>query len=273
MNLVDNIMAMQEEEFEYKGKMYTYGTFAQMHRIAPDAVIGVVAVLEQQGKIKRSQSEEDPILDKDIRHALKELEAFSAAQQIEQDVMNEQLYKKMVVRDGRHVYPKVEFAFGNMQSLKEFRGAVKEMYLDSEMVIDDDERIFTLRVKDVSDKELTALSNLYKANKFVKATVEFTSKGFDTAFKVTDYAAKKVAVPVAKIGITGSLSIAKSLVGSLAKVGGLAVSETIKAVRETSEALAEDEQIAIAKAELLRSKNEIVSSIGHKSYDTGIKIG
>lgn len=271
MSLVEDLMA-KGEMFEYAGKMYDLETFAAAYGVPIESAEQVILVLEKQGKVQRGTEEE--IADRAVRKALKEAGVFSAANEIEQDQLNEKIYNKMVKRGSRHVYPQVEFSFGNMTALKEFMQSVKEMLLQSEVVMDEDGRVFTLRVFDLSDKELTTLSNLYKVNKAVKTTVDLTSKGFDNALKATDYTAKKVVVPVAKIGITGMLSIGKSLAAVTAKVGGLAVSETIRAVRDTSKAITEDENITVARAEVCRTKNEMLQGFNKKNYGGGgIKIG
>ena len=261
----------ESREFDYAGKHYTVETFAQNYSIDLQQANKVIDVLASQGKI--TFGTEDEIADKVVRKALKEAGIFEAAQEIDQDAENEMQFKKQRAREGRHIYEKVEFDFGSMAELKDFILSVENLRLEHETLVEDG--FYRLRVLQLSDKELTVLSNIYKTNKAIKATVAGTTKAFDNALKATDYTAKKVVVPVAKIGLTGVLSIGKSLVGTIAKVGGIAVSETVKTTRATVETIREDDAIAVAKAELCRTKNEIQHSMNKKrgSSGNGIKIG
>lgn len=277
MSLEHDIIGMEESEsreFEYAGKHYTLETFASAYTIDLQQANQVIDVLASQGKIDFGSEQE--IADKAVRDAFKEAGILSTAQEIEEDLQNEVNYKKQKARAGRHVYDQVKFSFGSMHELKDFKVSVVNLRLESEIVMDEENNAFILRVLDLSDKELTALSNIYKTNKAVKATVETTTKAFDNALKVTDYTAKKVLVPVTKIGLTGALNIGKSVASTLAKIGGIAVTETVRVSRSTVDAIKEDDSIAVAKAELYRTKSEIKSSLNKKhggGSGNGITIG
>ena len=277
MSLEEDLLANEipeegeNREFDYAGTHYTLATFASAYNIDLQQANSVIDVLASQGKITFGTEQE--IADKAVRKALKEAGIFAAAQEIHQDIEDEMQYKKQKAREGRHVYDKVEFDFGSMPDLRDFKVSVENLRLENETIVEED--CYKLRVLQLSDKELTTLSNIYKTNKAIKATVAGTTKAFDNALKVTDYTAKKVVVPVAKIGLTGALSIGKSLVGTLAKIGGIAVSETVKTTRSTVESIKDDDAIAVARAELYRTKNEIQHSMNkrHGSSGNGIKIG
>lgn len=270
-SLLDN--ENSELEFDYAGKHYTLSAFASTYSIGLEEALKVVEVLEAQGKI--TYGTEEQIADKAVRNALKEAGIFGTAQAIEEDRENEINYKKQQSRIGRHVYEKVCFDFGSMSDAKDFCISVSNCRLEHEITVDPEENCYIVTVFDLSDKELTTLSNIYKANKAVKATVNTTTKAFDSALKVTDYTAKKVLVPVTKIGLSGALSIGKSLLGTCAKIGGLAVSETVKVTRETASQIKDDENIAVAKAELYRTKNDIQHNLNKRrgGGGNGITIG
>lgn len=263
MSLKDDVKKMDMEMFEYAGKQYTPETFADKFNVSSDQVTGVIRVLELQGKIKRPDPDE--IIDKEVRKALEEAKACEIAQSIVDDGENEIIAKEEQKRQGRHIYEQVSFDFTSMSALKEFRESVAGMYLESEVLVDDSGHGYSLRVKNLSDKQLNSLSTLYKLGNAVKTTVQTTTKAFDTALDVTDYTAKKIVVPVAKIGLTGMLGITKSLVSTAGKLTGIAVAETIKTARETSQTLSQDESLAIAKGELLRTKNELMGKVNSNS--------
>lgn len=263
----------ESREFSFAGKHYTLETFASAYNVDLQQANSVIDVLAAQGKIDFGTEQE--IADKTVRNALKEAGIFSAAQAVEEDQENEINHQKQVKRQGRHIYEKVSFDFGSLAAAKDFKVSVKNLRLESDIVVDEDNGGYIVTVYSLSDKELTALSNIYKANKAIKATVDTTNKVFDNALKATDYTAKKVVVPVAKIGLSGALNIGKSLVNTLAKVGSIAVSETVKTTRSTVESIKEDDAVAVAKAELHRTKNEIQHSLNKRSGGggNGIKIG
>lgn len=273
-DLLDQMVPDSEsKEFDFGGKHYTVEEFAAAYNIDLHQANDVIDVLAAQGKIDFGT--EQQIADKTVRNALKEAGIFGAAKEVEENKENEINYNKRLKREGRHVYEKVGFDFGSITEVKDFKVSVANLRLECDTILDEETGAYEVRVYDLSDKELTVLSNIYKANKAVKGTVEITTKAFDNALKVTDYTAKKVVVPVAKIGVSGALNIGKSLINTLAKVGGIAVSETIKTSRSTIENIKDDDAIAVAKAELYRTKNEIQHSLNKRSGGggNGIKIG
>lgn len=272
--LEDEVLLTNTTEFDYMGVHYTVESFAEQYSIALDQAHQVIEILVQQGKIVFGTKQE--IADKDVLKALKQAGIFSNAQDVLDDESSDLNYRKQKARVGRHVYGQVEFEFGNMKDLKAFKQSVMNLRLESEKVVDDERECFILRVFDLSDKELTNLSRIYKTNNFVKTAVTKTNNAFDGALKATDYTAKNVLVPVTKIGISGMLNIGKSLVGTVAKVGSIAVTETMRTTRDTVNTIKEDDAMLVARAELNRTKNEISHKINTRkgiSGGNGIKIG
>lgn len=263
----------ESREFSFGGKHFTVESFAANYNIDLQQANDVIDVLAAQGKIDFGT--EQQIADKTVRNALKAAGVFGAAKEVEENLENEINYDKRIKRQGRHIYDKVGFDFGSLTEVKDFKVSVTNLRLECDTILDEETGAYEVRVYDLSDKELTVLSNIYKTNKAIKGTVALTDKAFANALKATDYTAKKVVVPVAKIGVSGALNIGKSLINTLAKVGGIAVSETIKTSRSTIENIKEDDAIAVAKAELYRTKNEIQHGLNKRSGGggNGIKIG
>lgn len=257
-----------EAEFNYCGKKYTRTTFKEIFKIREDIVDKVIEVFESKGQITWGDLE---IGNKVIDKAVKEAEAIGTGDFILEEEENEVEHKFTEKRAEKLTYSSVDFSFGSLAKTREFQVNVKELRLNSSVSIADDNS-YVLTVYELTEKDLSRLSMIYKGNRFVEGTCDTINKFSSDATKIVDYSAKNIVAPVAKVGFRAGFKVGKTLVSGIAKIGGIAVAETIYGVRETADEIKNDVSINVAKAEVIKAKNDIVGSRKGFGATKGINI-
>lgn len=278
INLVQDIIAMQQQQdpqveveadFLFNGKPYTYAEFAQAFKIDDSILMTTVEILKQRGNIRELNPDNR---DKLIKKVEKAAIAIEKGKSIINDELAEEHYKLETKREGVPTYDNVEFEFGTKTKLDDFRLAVYDLDLDSEVIINDN-GFYVLRVYHITEKELGKLSMLYKTNKVVDTGVRKVQKGTESAVKAANYGVKNIATPVAKAGFGAGARIAKVLATGLFRFGAVATTEIIECTREAAHEIKNDATIAVAKAEIIQAKNDILDKSGRSASGcSGIKI-
>lgn len=279
MDLVASIVAAQQQEmvpeeepvvdFLFRTKPYTYEQFAADFNISENVLVTTVEILKQQGHITDMNPD---TREKFIRKVEKEATTIEAGKAIIMDQIQETNFKLATKRQGVPTYESVEFEFGTQAKLNDFRTAVINLNLESEILIDEN-GFYLLRVFNITDKDLGKLSMLYKANKVIASGVSRAEQTTDNAVKVVDYTVKNIASPVARAGFGAGVKIAKTLTTGLFRLGAMATSEIIEGTRATAHEIKNDPNVAVAKAELIQAKNDILDRSGRNMAGTsGIRI-
>lgn len=281
MNLVASIVAAQQEveeeaeeeepevDFLFRTKPYTYEQFAADFNINQNILVTTVEILRQQGHVTDVNPD---TRDNFIKKVEKQATTIETGKAVIMDQIQETNYNLASKRQGVPTYESVEFEFGTQAKLNDFRTAVINLNLDSEVLLDAN-GFYLLRVFNITDKDLGKLSMLYKTNKAVAAGVKKAEQTTDQAVKVVDYTVKNIASPVARAGFGAGVKIAKTLTTGLFRLGAMATSEIIEGTRATAHEIKNDPNVAVAKAELIQAKNDILDRSGKNMAGTsGIRI-
>lgn len=256
----DLINEVGKDLFTFQNKQYTREEFMEDQELTEDNVDGVIEILKNQGHIVFIYEKEKLSMNKLIEKAKKQAQILQASVAIEEDEELEDIRIRERAREGRHVYEKVVFEFPNMEQAESFTNNTQNLRLQSEINIGA-RGDYEVSVFNLTDKELSNLSLVYKANQTIRATVRGVDKAVNGAVKATDYTAKRIISPIAKIGLSGALGIGKCLISTGAKLGGTTVTETIRATKSTCETIAKDESIKVARAEICKVGNDIKGQI------------
>lgn len=262
---VNSVLQQQEVEFNYCGKKYTKTLFAQTFGIDDDVIDGVIEVFEKKGQITWG---EPTIGNKTISKAVKEAVAIETGDFIQSEEENEIVQKFSEKRAEKLTYSSVDFTFGSLAKTREFQVNVNELMLKSSVAVQEDNS-YILTVYELTEKDLSRLGMIYKGNRFVESACSTINKLSSDTTKIVDYSAKNIVAPVAKVGFRAGFKVGKTLVSGIAKIGGIAIAETIYGVRETAEEIKNDASINVARAEVIKAKNDIIGS--KKGFGGGIK--
>lgn len=257
-----------ELEFTYCGKKYTRTTFKETFKIREEVLDKVIEVFESKGQITWGDLE---IGNKAINKAVKEAEAIETGEFIQGEEEGEARHRFAEKRAEKLTYSSVDFSFGSLVKTREFQINVTELRLKSDVRVEEDNS-YVLTVYELTEKDLSRLSMIYKGNRFVEGTCNTINKFSSDATKIVDYSAKNIVAPVAKVGFRAGFKVGKTLVSSIAKIGGIAVAETIYGVRETADEIKNDVNINVAKAEVIKAKNDIIGSKKGFGSSKGINI-
>lgn len=249
-------MQTQEVEFGYCGKKYTRSSFSEAFKIDMEIVDKVIDVFDSKGQITWGELS---IGNKSINKAIKEAEAIETGEFILNEEENEIVQRFNEKRSEKLTYSSVDFSFGSLVKTREFQVNVNELMLKSSISVQEDNS-YVLTVYELTEKDLSRLTMIYKGNRFVESTCNTINKISSDTTKIVDYSAKNIVAPVAKVGFRAGFKVGKTLVSGMAKIGGIAIAETIYGVRETAEEIKNDASINVARAELIKAKNDIIGS-------------
>lgn len=272
--LEEEALEGQEEEvaadFLFRGRPYTYETLSEEFDIKSELLVTTVDLLKQKGYITDLNPD---TREKFIKKVEKEATAIEAGKEVLMDEYKEETYKIESKRKNVPTYESVEFEFGTQAKLNDFRRVVCDLRLTSEILLDEN-GFYILRVFNITDKELGKLSTLYKTNKVVTAGVKKTEELTDKSVQVVDYTVKNIAAPVAKAGFGAGVKILKTLATGLFRMGAMATTEVIEGTRLTAYEIKNDPNVAVAKAELIQAKNDILDKTGRTAIGNtaGIRV-
>lgn len=245
--------ANQDTVITFYGKIYTVDQFAEAFSNGDtESAMGAMTVLLNNGRAKlyegtlnkEAKAFEKTYHEESIKDAAYEHENY---EELNKDYNAEQK------REGRLTYPCVEFDFAYPLKAQEFEKYVRDTLRvkDTEISLRDGK--CSLKVYNVTDYELNAMSRTYKADKVTQAAVGVVDT---TARRVTDaahYGATKVVAPVIQVGAKAGASIFKTLLTTAAKTAGTLVSATTSGVKSAAYEIKHDPDVLKGTRDILEA--------------------
>lgn len=166
------------------------------------------------------------------------------------------------------VYKKVGFPAKSLLDAQEMMAQLTTSYNipgnQVGLVMENGQTLVT--ITDCPIKTYQSLEIAFGTKKVAQAVTGGVNRAVNNVINITDVAATNVVVPVAKTAITATGKIARSLLGLGAKIGGMAIAETIRTTKDCADTIKNDSYVAEAKGELTDGMQAIRRSIKTPSF-------
>lgn len=268
---MSNKVIVQEDSIvNYVRRRYTMPEFALAFTNGNlETAIAAAQQLCNTGRltVERSTSKEQ----RGFEQTARELDWKASANQ--HDAFEEQ-HKDFLAhqrRDGRATYAKVEFDYPNLLKAQEHQNLFhKDLRLTPEQSeIRMPAGQVVLVFYDITDAELNSITRIYKADKMVGSVVNAMDTGAHKVTGVVNYAATKVAAPVAQVGVRAGVSILKTIGTTMAKVTGGLITASVQGAKQAAHEIKHDPEVLRAGRELLEVKDSAMRAVSTRSNGTG----
>jgi hypothetical protein len=260
--MAEKFKADENTVITFFGKTYNVQQFADAFS-GGDTInaIGAMTVLLNDGRAKiyqGNQSKEAKAFERTYKEqAVKD----AAAEHENYEEMNKD-YRADQKREGRLTYPCVEYEFAYPLKAQEFENYVKKdlRIYDTELSVRNGK--CSLKVYNVTDAEVNAMSRTYKADKFAQATVGVVDTTVGHATDAIHYGATRIVSPVIQVGVRAGASIFKTILTTTAKTAGTLVSATTQGVKSATYEIKHDPEVLKGSRDLLDAGDAIRRKVG-----------
>lgn len=247
-----------EEEFIYKGVVYTEETFIQDNPgLNKNNVKSVIANLKQKGLIATKNM---PIKDKDIEKAIQETKVVYAAEVINEDNEASNRYALETQRQDKLVYEHIAFDFPVARKAQEFSLNVQNLCLQFDIRLEtlNGENIYVVYAYNVPQKEANTLARIYKSDKFIAEASRRVNNFANNAVSTVDYVSRNIVTPVSKSAFDCTVKTGSVLLSGAARILACGVVAISKGIQQGAQAMQQDTEITAARAEMINAKNTVI---------------
>lgn len=256
----------QQTIFMVDGASLTFEDFKNKFGIVDDEqALKTAIALVKKNKIlvKEVETDEDVLMNK----ANKELELQEMVDAILLEEDNAKTIERQSKIDGKDLLD-IELTFTSSAQAIQAEQWINSIGIENTSVTIK-KGVFYLAIKQITPQEYTKIARKYKLDKTIETGVKYAEKAVMGTTDMVNYAATKVVAPSAKILGKAGLNIGKGLVHTGAKVGASLVNNTVKAGKETKEALRTDTELIKAKKELIDVKDSVFGKFKKMLNPTG----
>lgn len=252
-DILEALDKVEEETFIYKGTTYTMTSFMQAHHLTSSEAEKVLKVLRAKGLIINPQKVNR---DKDIEKALHQGEVLYATEIIEEENTAQAQYAVQTRREQVLSYSSVDFDFSTRRKAQEFTLNVQNMFLQFDILVSGD--IYIVRVYNIPQKELNALTRSYKSDQFITNASRKVNNITNKTVATVDYMSRNIVTPISKSAFDCTVKTASVLVSGAARIAACGLVAISKGIQQGAQAIQQDTEITAAHAELINAKNAVI---------------
>lgn len=251
------IQADMNTVITFYGQTYTVQQFADAYSEGDVTnAIGAMTILLNNGRAKLYEGTQS-----------KEAKAFQktySEQSVKDSAYEHEMYEEMNKdyraeqrREGKLVYPCVEYEFAYPLKAQEFEHYVKTQLRIADTEVSTRNGKCSLKVYNVTDAEVNAMSRQYKADKVTQAAVGVVDTTVRRTTDAVHYGATRVVSPIIQVGAKAGASIFKTLLTTTAKTAGTLVSATTQGVKSATYEIKHDPDVLKGTRDILEAGDSI----------------
>jgi hypothetical protein len=254
--------ADEDTVISFYGQTYNVDQFAQAFSDGDKTnAIGAMTILLNNGRAKLYKGAENKQT-KAFEKTYEEQSIKDAAYEHENYEEKNKDYRAEQKREGKLTYPCVEFEFAYPLKAQEFENYVKKdlRIIDTEISVRGGRCV--LKVYNVTDSEVNAMSRTYKADKFTQNAIGVVDTTAKRATDAVHYTATKVVSPVIQVGARAGASIFKTILATAAKTAGTLVSATASGIKSAAYEIKHDPEVLKGARDIIEVGDSVRRKVG-----------
>lgn len=254
---------MEEKIYLFAGKRYTLGEFAEDFKEGNlEEASALLEILLKTGKARELPNFAGGIEQQIINDALREVGVLDVAESLTAEEIAEKKFRVDKKRENKLTYPEVAFEFATVSKAESFEDTLTDMFINCSVQKNTETKLWEVVVNDVTEGDLTKISNLYKTQRVVDGTLFAVDDMANKTVNTVSYASEKVIVPTVQVAGKAGMSIFKTLAKTAVKTGSTLTSAVVHGVRDTVKEVKTDPDVIKASADLKKTTLDVKNSFG-----------